>query len=124
MDVAGDLASITNAEVSAITLDHRVTFQLLGPNDPLLLHAYLVFGVPFEYRTNDRVMVIDPEQPHTLFEAWRWLRQWLHRVMADDALNLTIEFGDASMIYIRRHPAYEAWELHGKGVRGILAGPL
>jgi hypothetical protein len=123
VDVAADLQSITGAEVSAVMLDYRVSFQLIDPNEPLRLDAWLVLGVPFEYETEGQTVGVDPEQPRTLEAAWRWLRRRIVSVSADADLNLTIMFDDASRIAVQRHDAYEAWELHGKGVRGVLVGP-
>lgn len=123
MDVEADLRSITGAEVSAVTLDYRVSLQLLDPNDPLRLEAWLVIGVPFDLHFDDAVLRLDGEQPATLAPAWRLLRRRIVSAAADSDLNLTVGFDNASELTVERSDLYEAWELHGKGVGGLLAGP-
>jgi Family of unknown function (DUF6188) len=123
VDVAADLQSITGAEVSAVTLDYRVSLLLIDPNDHVRFGASLVLGVPFTYEHSDGALRIDAEDPGTLAACWRLLRRRIVTAFADAALNLTIAFDDGGRVTVDRNDLYEAWELHGKGVQGVLAGP-
>ncbi len=123
MDIAADLRSILGAEVSAVTLDYRVSLQLLDPDDPLRLEAWLVIGVPFDLQFDDAVLRVDGEHPPTLEPAWRLLRRRIVSASADADLNLHVGFDNAVKVAVERNDLYEAWELHGKGVGGLLAGP-
>lgn len=123
IDVGHDLRSITGAEVSAVTLDYRVSLQLLDPKEPLRLDAWLVIGVPFSFAYSSGSMDIDPETPSTMEPCWRLLRRRITKAEADEDMNLIVAFDDDSQISVPRSDLYEAWELHGTGVSGLLAGP-
>jgi Family of unknown function (DUF6188) len=123
VDVVANLHSITGAEVSAVTLDYRVSLLLVDPNEPVRLGASLVLGVPFTYEHSDGAVRIDAEDPATLAACWRLLRRRIVTASADVDLNLTIAFDDGGRVTVERSDLYEAWELDGKGVQGVLAGP-
>ena len=123
VDVAADLRAITGAEVSAVTLDYRVSLLLADPNDARRLGATLVIGVPFTYEASDGRAVLDASDPATLSEAWRLLRRRIVVATADADLNLVVTFDDGARVAVERSDLYEAWELYGRGVQGVLAGP-
>ena len=123
IDVDADLRSITGAEISAVTLHYDVDLQLCDPQDPLRLDAWLKLGVPFTFVSSSGSTEVDPEVPSTMEPCWRLLRKQITSAVADHDLNLTIELDDGSRISVARSALYEAWELRGKGVDGVLAGP-
>jgi hypothetical protein len=123
IDVAADLRSIAGAEVTAVVLDYRVSLQLIDPDQPLRLDAWLVLGVPFAFHYDKESHVVDAETAPTLEPCWRLLRRRIVTAEADDDLNLILSFDDGSAVSVKRDEHYEAWELHGKGVAGVLAGP-
>jgi len=123
MDVGADLESIRGAEVTAVTLDYRVSLLLIDPETPQRLGATLVVGVPFTFGAAGSTVVIDAETPSTLAATWQLLRRTIVSAAADDDLNLVVEFDDGSILSVLRNDRYEAWELSGRGVRGVLVGP-
>ena len=119
VDVNADLRAIEGAEVTAITLDYRVSLSLIDPGDPQRLGASLILGTPFAYRDSE----VDAEEPSTMAECWRLLRRKIVAASADEDLNLSLSFDDGSSLQVDRNEQYEAWELIGRGVRGVLVGP-
>jgi hypothetical protein len=123
VDVSADLRSITGSEITLVTLGYDVWLTLVDPDDPLRLDAQLVLGVPFELHRGGAVQRVDAEQIETLSQVVGLLRRRLLSASADEDLNLTLEFDDGTTIVVERSDLYEAWQLHGKGVAGVLAGP-
>jgi hypothetical protein len=119
VDVDADLRAIEGAEVSAITLDYRVSLLLIDPVDPQRLGASLILGVPFAYRDSK----VDAEDPSTMADCWRLLRRTIVAASADPDLNLSVSFDDGSSLQVDRNERYESWELTGSGVQGVLVGP-
>lgn len=106
-------------KVTTITLDYRVSLLLIDPGDPRRLGASLILGVPFAYRGRE----VDAEEPSTMAECWRLLRRKIVTASADEDLNLSLSFDDGSSLRVDRNERYEAWELIGRGVRGVVVGP-
>jgi hypothetical protein len=122
VDVDADLRAIEGAEVSAITLDYRVSLLLIDPVDPhhsQRLGASLILGVPFAYRDSK----VDAEDPSTMADCCRLLRCTIVAASADPDLNLSVSFDDGSSLQVDRNERYESWELTGSGVQGVLVGP-
>ncbi|MGH3923972.1 MAG: DUF6188 family protein [Pseudonocardiaceae bacterium] len=82
-----------------------------------------MLGVPFRYLDGTSTALVDAEDAPTLEPIWRVLRRHIVNASADEQLNLLVALDDGAQLSVDRSDQWEAWERHGKGVTGILAGP-
>ena len=120
-----DISALVGATVTQVTLDQfQLTLLLVdGPYRSERVSAHLVIEKQFTYEAGGESFELDPQRSETLGPAWRFLHRTVVFADATDDLVVTVRFDDGSHFTLLPGGKYEAFNMWGHGVPGLLAGP-
>jgi len=123
-----ELTPLVGCTVGRLTLDYQVGLLLAsqGPGEVYAarVSAFLTIGGTFQLTRAGHAQVVTPDDTDN-YQATVGL---LHASVMDARIgtdeSLTMAFSGDQLLHVPRDPAFESWEIQGRGVRGWLAGPL
>jgi hypothetical protein len=121
-----DLSALVGSTVTQVTLDEyqlTLLFFDAAPDRSTRVSAHLVIEKAFELEASGEVFEIGPQRCETLGSAWRFLKRTVASAEATDDLVVDVWFDDQSHFTLRPGGPYEAFNMWGDGVPGLLAGP-
>jgi hypothetical protein len=123
-----DLTPLVGCIVGRLTLDYQVTLMLAsqGPGEAYAarVDAHLTIGAAFQLTRAGRTHVITPDATGNYQAVVGLLHATVSGARIGTDESLVMSFSGDQLLRVPRDPAFESWEISGRGIRGWLAGPL
>ena len=116
-----EVNTLVGAQVNYLRFSYQIDINVIRGSNRDRKYANLQIEVPFQLKTKNGSLTIDPNDLTTLPQLIPLLHTTLVDINLTESHELTLSFDNDMQIEIKQAKKYEAWNLTGDGLPHVIA---